>query len=103
MYLIQNRFPQEHLQLLQQEGLWQARNLLLLLQAEVEAGKLALEQAEMAAVVAATECMNMQKVPLHLPSYHISMVILGLTNACMNMLKVPLDLTSCHINMVNLL
>lgn len=34
----------------------------LLLQAEVEAGKLALEQAEMAAVVAATECMNMQKV-----------------------------------------
>ena len=31
-------------------------------QSEVEAGKVALEQAEMAAVVAATECINMQKV-----------------------------------------
>ena len=37
------------------------------LQAEVEAAKVALEQAEMAAVVAATECMNMQKAG---PSCH---------------------------------
>lgn len=34
----------------------------VLFQAEVEAAKVALEQAEMSAVVAATECMNMQKV-----------------------------------------
>ena len=36
--------------------------LLCNLQAEVEAAKVALEQAEMSAVVAATECLNMQKV-----------------------------------------
>ena len=35
---------------------------LLPVQAEVEAAKAALEQAEMSAVIAATECMNMQKV-----------------------------------------
>ena len=33
-----------------------------MVQAEVEAAKVALEQAEMSAVMAATECMNMQKV-----------------------------------------
>lgn len=32
------------------------------LQAEVEVSKQALEQAEMSAVVAATECINMQKI-----------------------------------------
>ncbi len=31
----------------------------------MEAAKVALEQAEMSAVVAATECMNMQKASLH--------------------------------------
>ena len=39
--------------------------VVLTVQSEVEAGKVALEQAEMAAVVAATECMNMQKVQPH--------------------------------------
>ena len=39
--------------------------MLTTLQEEVEAAKVALEQAEMAAVVAATECINMQKVGLH--------------------------------------
>lgn len=66
----------------------------------MEAAKVALEQAEMAAVVAATECMNMQKAgpPCLTPHAGISDSLLMLCNVIY--IYICLHLYVCYVRHV---